>query len=60
LIHEADVLRAVDITNPEPDDLARAQPCAVAESKQDVKLEIPRHGQEALGLVRAFPIYKSG
>jgi len=48
-----DVLRAVDITNPEPDDLTRAQTCAVAESKQHMNLKAPRHGQEALGLVRA-------
>jgi hypothetical protein len=35
-----------DITNPEPDHLARAQTCAVAESEQYVNLEIPRHGQD--------------
>ncbi len=53
-LHDADdVLRPVDITNPEPDHLARAQTCAVAESEQYVNLESPRHGQEALGLVRA-------
>src|SRR4029077_2845282 len=53
-LHDADdVLRAVDIANPEPDHLARAQTRAVAESEQYVTLEIPRHGQEALGLVRA-------
>src|SRR6202030_269465 len=53
-LHDADdVLRAVDIANPEPDHLARAQTCAVAESEQYVNLEIPRHGQQALGLVRA-------
>src|SRR5712671_4612398 len=48
-----DVLRAVDIADPEPDHLTGAQTCAVAESEQYVNLEIPRHGQEALGLVRA-------
>ena len=42
-LHDAgDVLRAVDIANPEPDHLARAQTCAVAESEQYVNLEIPR------------------
>src|SRR5438067_7574679 len=46
-----DVLRAVDIASPEPDDLARTQTCAVAESKQHLNLKAPRHGQETLGLV---------
>src|ERR1700756_1766170 len=48
-----DVLRAVDIASPEADDLARTQTCGVAESKQHLTLKAPRHGQEALGLVRA-------
>src|ERR1700730_8238938 len=53
-LHDADdVLRTVDIANPEPDHLARAQPCAIAESEQSTNLESPRHGQQALGLVRA-------
>src|SRR2546423_4273064 len=53
-LHDADdVLRAVDIANREPAPLARAHPCAVDESEQYVTLEISRHGQQALGLVRA-------
>src|ERR1700724_314171 len=41
-LHDADdVLRPVDITNPEADRLARPQTCAVAESEQYVNLESP-------------------
>src|ERR1700751_4358775 len=53
-LHDAaDVLRAVDSTNPELDDLACAQTCAVAESKQHVNLGAPHHGHEAFGLIQA-------
>src|ERR1700738_3068266 len=53
LREQNDVRLLADITNPEPDHPPRAQTCTVAESEQYVNLEIPRHGQEALGLVRA-------
>ena len=46
-------MRAVDIAGPQPNDLARAQPAAVAERQHDVHLELARHGEQPLGLLRA-------
>ena len=37
----------------QPDHLARAQTCAVAESEHDANPESPRRGKQAFGLVRA-------
>jgi hypothetical protein len=45
--------RAVDVAGPEPNDLPRAQPAAIAERQHDVHLEIARHGEQPLGLLRA-------
>src|SRR5208337_2118001 len=48
-----DVLRAVDVSSLKSDDLAGAQARAVAESEQHADLEILRHCQKTLCLVRA-------
>src|SRR5215472_15106758 len=53
-LHDADDhLRAVDVAGTQPNDLARAPPAAVAERQHDVHLEIARHGEQPLGLLRA-------
>src|SRR3989440_4896757 len=53
-LHDADDhLRAVDVAGAQPNDLARAQPAAIAERQHDVHLEIARHGEQPLGLLRA-------
>src|SRR5256714_13310916 len=46
-----DHLRAVDVAGAQPNDLARAQPAAIAERQHDVHLEIARHDEQALGLL---------
>ena len=51
--HADDHLRAVDVAGAQPNDLARAQPAAIAERQHDVHLEIARHGEQPLGLLRA-------
>src|SRR5438874_2968798 len=53
-LHDADDhLRAVDAAGAQPNDLARAQPAAIAERQHDMHLEIARHGEQPLGLLRA-------
>src|SRR5215472_8586434 len=53
-LHDADDhLRAVDVAGAQSNDLARAQPAAIAERYHDMHLEIARHGEQPLGLLRA-------
>src|ERR1700739_2113953 len=53
-LHDADDhLRAVDVAGTQTNDLARAQPAAIAERQHDMHLETSRHGEQPLGLLRA-------
>src|SRR5208282_145241 len=53
LLDANDLLRAVDVLDPQPHHLAGAQAAAIAKTEQNAGLEAVGDGQQAPGLVRA-------
>src|SRR5437016_14237132 len=58
LLDADDLLRAVDMLDLEPHDLARPQSAAIAKAEQDARLEACGHRQQPLRLVRAHHQWK--